>query len=73
MSLTPEQRFVADARQKLGLSASGLAELLGLSNPGNNGATSVRNWEDGKRNPSGPVLIAVEALLTGWRPAGDDR
>lgn len=48
------------ARYKLGLSASGLATALRL---GANGGRTVRRWESGDIAFSGPVAVAIEAML----------
>ena len=53
------------ARQELGLSARGLAELLRL---GTDGGRAVRRWEAGDSPVSGPVSLVMEALMSGWRP-----
>jgi DNA-binding transcriptional regulator YiaG len=57
---------VRDARKALGVSQAGLAELL---RAGKNGDRQVRRWEDGDLTVSGPASVAIEALLSGWRPA----
>lgn len=57
---------VKAARRSLGLSINELAELLRM---GGNGSRQVRRWEDGEIPVSGPASVAIEALLTGWRPA----
>lgn len=33
---------------------------------------SVRDWERGKTPISGPVSVAIEAMLAGYRPPADD-
>jgi DNA-binding transcriptional regulator YiaG len=57
---------VRDARRALGLTLHELAVLLRM---GGDGKRSVRRWEDGDREISGPASVAIEALLTGWRPS----
>lgn len=47
-------RFVRRVRKRLGLSQRGLAERIGVS------INTIRNWEQGKRRPTG----AAKALLT---------
>lgn len=54
-----------DARAKLGLTGAALAKTLRL---GKNGDRTVRRWEAGEVSISGPVAIAVEALLDGYQP-----
>lgn len=58
-AMTPAEEIRA-ARQKLGLSASGLAKALGL---GANGARTIRRYEAGEILPSGPVLVALRLLV----------
>lgn len=58
---TPEH--VKSARKQLGLTQAGLAALLRLGKK--NGADTVRAWESGKRNISGPAQVALECLLYG--------
>lgn len=48
------------ARARLGLSASGLADALRL---GADGGRTVRRWEAGDRAISGPVQVAIELLM----------
>ena len=57
---------IKEARLKLGLTQAGLAALLRM---GRNGERLVRRWEDGVVPVSGPASVAIEALLTGWRPS----
>lgn len=45
------------ARQALGLSLQGLAELLLIRD-----RQTLRRYEDGSREPSGPVLVAMAYL-----------
>lgn len=65
---TPE-RF-AEARQALGLDKTALAVALRLS-PGT-GRQTIRRIEEGKNTGGvpGPVQVAMEAFLSGWRPRG---
>ena len=53
---------VRDARRALGLTQHELAVLLRM---GGDGKRSVRRWEAGDRDISGPASVAIEALLTG--------
>lgn len=58
------------ARQELGWSLRTMARALRLAGTPDKAATRVREMEDGRREISGPVAVAVEAFLTGWRPDG---
>jgi DNA-binding transcriptional regulator YiaG len=60
---------VRDARRALGLTQHELAVLLRM---GGDGKRSVRRWEAGDREISGPASVAIEALLSGWRPGNLD-
>jgi hypothetical protein len=52
------------AREFLGLSKSELARVLRL---GTNGRETVRRVES-DQGPTGPYQLALEALVSGWRP-----
>lgn len=54
-----------DARRSMGLTQHDLAVLLRM---GGDGKRAVRRWEDGDRHITGPASVAIEAMLTGWRP-----
>ncbi len=54
--MTPAE-FLA-ARKRLGLSAEEMAQFLRLSD-----ARTVRRYEDGTREISGPVTVAIEYRL----------
>ena len=58
------------ARQSLGWSLRQMARALRLAGTPEKAATRVREMESGTRPISGPVMVAVEAFLTGWRPEG---
>lgn len=49
------------ARYKLNLSVTELADALRLSPT--TGATTVREWERGKRPVSGPAAVAIELMI----------
>jgi DNA (cytosine-5)-methyltransferase 1 len=49
------------ARKRLGLSQSGLAQVLRL---GPNGDRTVRRWEAGDVPITGPASVAIELLLS---------
>lgn len=56
--MTPDE--IKDARQRLGLSANGLAEALRL---GKGGGRTVRRWEAGDVAITGPASVAIELML----------
>ena len=62
-------RKIRSARLSMGLTQHELAVLLRM---GGDGKRSVRRWEAGDREISGPASVAIEALLTGWRPGDLD-
>ncbi len=62
---TPED--IRQARQRLKLSAAGLAAALRL---GANGGRTVRRWEAGQIAFSGPVAVAVESMLAKLEESG---
>lgn len=64
--MTPAQ--VHAARTALGMTQAQLARALRLTDPDNNGRRTIRNWEKGVTPISGPASVALEALLSGWRP-----
>ena len=62
------------ARDHLGMSMKDIASLMYLPNPHKDGEATVRRWEGRgtrplKDGPPGPARMAMEALLSGWRPA----
>lgn len=62
--MTPDD--VRFARRALGMTQHHLATALRM---GGDGKRSVRRWESGDRPISGPASVAIEAMLSGWRPA----
>lgn len=64
-SLTPEE--FRQARLKLGLTQSQLAEQLDL---GADGQRAIRRYEQGDRGISGPIRFCIKALLDGYEPPG---
>jgi transcriptional regulator with XRE-family HTH domain len=58
------------ARLALGWSLRDMARALRLAQVETKGPDRVRDMESGARDISGPVTVAVEAFLTGFRPAG---
>lgn len=70
--MTPEE--FKQARRKLGLSLSQVAELLQLGNEDNperwkEAARTIRRWEAGQRDIPGPVAVIMRWLLSGRRPS----
>lgn len=65
-AMTPAE--VRAARAYMNLTQTELAALLRM---GSDGRRTIRAWETegGKWNISGPASVAIEALLTGWRPS----
>ena len=56
------------AREAMGWSPADLARALRFNE--NHGASRVLELESGKRTLTGPVTVAVEALLRGFLPDG---
>ena len=56
---------VKAARRALGMTTSQLGLALRMAS---DEGRSVRNWESGRNPISGPASLALEALLSGWRP-----
>lgn len=65
--MTPAE--LKEARRKLGLSAAGLAKALRM---GKHGGRTVRRWEAGECEASGPVLVAIELMLERLSRGTDD-
>jgi len=61
--MTPAE--VRAARLALGMTQEQLAAALRM---GGDGKRAVRRWEAGDREISGPATVAIQALLSGWRP-----
>lgn len=68
MITTPSD--IKAARESLGWSLRQMARALRFAQIETKGPDRVRDMETGKRPISGPVTVAVEAFLTGWRPEG---
>jgi predicted transcriptional regulator len=62
--MTPEKLKLA--RHRMGYSVTEMADALRLSP--DNGATSVRKMESGKIRITGPIMVAVDAMLKGYDP-----
>lgn len=58
------------ARQILGWDALTMGQALRLSGAPEKLEARILDMEAGKRDISGPVQVAVEAFLSGWRPTG---
>jgi DNA-binding transcriptional regulator YiaG len=63
-TLSNQGATLRSARQRLGLSADGLATTLRL---GSNGGRTIRRWEAGEVPISGPAQLAIELLVNGIR------
>jgi len=58
------------ARNRMGYSINDMADALRLSP--DNGGTTIRKMESGKVRISGPIMVAVDAMLKGYDPFEDD-
>ena len=58
------------ARQILGWDALTMARALRLVGTPEKLEARIQAMEAGKRDISGPVQVAMEAFLSGWRPTG---
>jgi transcriptional regulator with XRE-family HTH domain len=56
------------AREAMGFSHAELARALRLAGGDKQGEKRVREMEAGKRDISGPVTVAMEAMLRGFLP-----
>jgi DNA-binding XRE family transcriptional regulator len=54
------------ARNRMGYSINDMADALRLSP--DNGGTTIRKMEAGKVRISGPIMVAVDAMLKGYDP-----
>ena len=66
--MTPEKLKLA--RYRMGYSINEMADALRLSQA--NGGTTIRKMEAGKINITGPIMVAVDAMLKGYDPIEDD-
>jgi transcriptional regulator with XRE-family HTH domain len=62
--MTPEKLKLA--RNHMGFSVNEMAEALRLSPA--NGGTTIRKMEAGKINITGPISVAVDAMMKGYDP-----
>lgn len=63
---------IKEIRLEAGLSLTQLAEYLNFEDPAKNGADRVREFESGRREPTGPVVRLLQMLEAGvvtWPPA----
>ena len=66
--MTPEKLKLA--RNHMGYSVNEMADALRLSPA--SGGTTIRKMEAGKVNITGPIMVAVDAMLKGYDPFGYD-
>jgi transcriptional regulator with XRE-family HTH domain len=64
--MTPEKLKLA--RHRMGYSVTEMADALRLSP--DNGGTTIRKMESGKVRITGPIMVAVDAMLKGYDPFG---
>jgi DNA-binding XRE family transcriptional regulator len=62
--MTPEKLKLA--RNYMGYSVNDMAAALRLSPE--NGGTTIRKMESGKVNITGPIMVAVDAMMKGYDP-----
>lgn len=65
--MKPNKEDLRKARDELGMSAKQLAKTLRM---GKGADRTIRRYESGESPVPGPVSVAVEALVTGFRPEG---
>jgi transcriptional regulator with XRE-family HTH domain len=63
--MKPNKDDFRKARDELGMTASQLAKTLRM---GRGADRTIRRYESGQSPVPGPVSVAVEALMTGFRP-----
>ena len=66
--MTPDKLKLA--RHSMGYSVNEMADALCLSPE--NGGTTIRKMESGKVRITGPIMVAVDAMLKGYDPFGYD-
>jgi DNA-binding XRE family transcriptional regulator len=64
--MTPEKLKLA--RNYMGYSVNDMADALRLSPE--NGGTTIRKMESGKVRITGPIMVAVDAMMKGYDPFG---
>lgn len=77
LTASERSRLLRKARIRLGrmwgrprgpLTCTEVGEVLGLA--GRDVGASVRDMESGKDRISGSIVLALQAMLDGWRPPG---
>lgn len=63
--MRPTKEDFKNARQELGMSGAQLAKFLRM---GQHADRTIRRYESGACPIPGPVSVAMEAMLTGFRP-----
>ena len=58
------------AREAMGWTHGDLARALRLAGDPEQGEKRVREMESGRRQITGPVAVAVESFLRGFKPVG---
>jgi hypothetical protein len=58
------------AREAMGWTHADLARALRLAGDPDQGEKRVREMESGRRQITGPVAVAVESFLHGFKPVG---
>ena len=66
--MTPDKLKLA--RHHMGYSVNDMADALRLTP--DNGGTTIRKMEAGKVRITGPIMVAVDAMLKGYDPFGYD-
>lgn len=63
--MRPDKDEFRKAKDELGMSAKQLAKTLRM---GRGADRTIRRYESGQSPVPGPVSVAIEALMTGFRP-----
>lgn len=63
-----DPREITRAREALGVSCLELANLLELTGPPHRRREYIEQMEHGTRTISGPIRVALRALLAGFKP-----
>ena len=63
-------RDLMNARDRLGWSQAELGDALRLAGDRRHRGTRIRDMENGSRPVTGPIAVAVESFLAGFRPDG---
>ena len=70
--ITMDGRELQQARERLGWSVYQMGAALRLAGGRDKAGTRVREMERDSKEISGPVTVAIEAFLAGFRPSGFD-